>query len=526
MDVRPISCCNTLYKIISKIIANRIKIILPDIISPPQSAFMAGRRIGDNILLVQELMRNYHKDDGSPKCSLKVDLMEDFDTVEWDFLFETLAAFRVLSKVINWIKACITTHKFSISINGELAGFFHSKRGLHQGYPMSHYLFVIAMKVLTKLLAKHVQDSPHYKYHWKCDKIKLSHLCFADDLIMLCHGSSPSATILKMSLDDFFSLSGLKANPAKSDNFLSSVPNDSRQQLINIFSYNGYQNHRYNRYNQGGPRNNNQWGSSSSNPPNNFNSQAPASQQKDKSLEEIVSIVIKTVGIGSEALKNTLHASEQQMTAYMQSNNQRVNSHRASLKKMETQLAQIFDALVKNKAFEGVNEMEMGNQDCVKERQECELEEDESSTATFEEIGELEQDNTKLKLEEELVFKNLDELARLSEEFEEENGRRPRKMLLGVEESAKALRELQEQLNKKEDELKQAKVKECDLIVQLGVIENEMSGRTRQSTRQGSQVSKRRPMRDLKFHHHVSGIQSLRTVWNILGNETSCLKEG
>ncbi|KAK3218473.1 hypothetical protein Dsin_012443 [Dipteronia sinensis] len=238
MDFRPISCCNTLYKIIAKIIANRIKIILPNIISPPQSAFVARRRIGENILLVQELMRNYNKDDGAPKCSLKVDLMKAFDTVEWDFLLETLAAFPVPSKVINWIKACITTPKFSISINGELAGFFHSKRGLCQGDPMSPYLFVIAMEVLTKLLAKHIQDSTHYKYHWKCDKIKFSHLCFADDLIMLCHGSTPSATILKMSLDNFSSLSGLKANPAKSNIFLSSVPNDIRQQLINIFGYN------------------------------------------------------------------------------------------------------------------------------------------------------------------------------------------------------------------------------------------------------------------------------------------------
>ncbi|KAK3189469.1 hypothetical protein Dsin_029030 [Dipteronia sinensis] len=183
-------------------------------------------------------MRNYHKDDGSPKCSLKVDLMKAFNTVEWDFLLETLAAFRVPSKVINSIKVCITTLKFSISINGELAGFFHSKRGLRQGDHMSSYLFVIDMEVLTKLLAKHIQDSSHYKYHWKCDKIKLSRLCFADDLIMLCHGSTPSATILKMSLNYFTSLLGLKANPAKSNISLSSVPNDSRQQPINIFGYN------------------------------------------------------------------------------------------------------------------------------------------------------------------------------------------------------------------------------------------------------------------------------------------------
>ncbi|KAI9178488.1 hypothetical protein LWI28_027143 [Acer negundo] len=111
----------------------------------------------------------------------------------------------------------------------------------------------------------------------------------------------------------------------------------------------GYQIRGYNRFNQRGPRNINHWESFNNYPPNHFNSQAPPNQTKDTSLEEIVSTVIKMVGIGSEALKNTLHASEQRMTTYMQSNDQRANSHGASLKKMETQLAQIFDAMVKKK---------------------------------------------------------------------------------------------------------------------------------------------------------------------------------
>ena len=236
-DFRPISCCNTLYKIIAKIIANRIKPCLPGIISPSQSAFVAGRRIGDNILLVQELMRNYHKDDGTPKLALKVDLMKAFDMVDWGFLLDTLAAFQFPLKVINWIRACLTTPKFSISINGELAGFFSGKRGLRQGDPMSPYLFVMAMEVLSKLLANHIADSPNFKYHWKCDKIQLSHLCFADDLIMLCHGSYHSALVLKSALDEFSLLSGLGANHAKSNTFISGVPNAISQQLINLFGY-------------------------------------------------------------------------------------------------------------------------------------------------------------------------------------------------------------------------------------------------------------------------------------------------
>ncbi|KAK3229895.1 hypothetical protein Dsin_001776 [Dipteronia sinensis] len=147
-DFRPISCFNTLYKIIAKLIENRIKPCLPDIISPSQSAFVAGRCIGDNILFVQELMRNYHKNASCPRLALKVDLKKAFDMVDWGFLLETLAASHFPPKVIMWIKACLTTPKFSISFSGELAGFFSEKRGLHQEDPMSPYLFVIAMVVL------------------------------------------------------------------------------------------------------------------------------------------------------------------------------------------------------------------------------------------------------------------------------------------------------------------------------------------------------------------------------------------
>ncbi|KAK2652910.1 hypothetical protein Ddye_012766 [Dipteronia dyeriana] len=215
----------------------RIKPCLPDIIIPSQSAFVAGRSIGDNILFVQELMRNYHKDIGCPRLSLKVDLMKAFDMVDRGFLFETLAAFHFPPKIITWIKACLTTPKFSISINGELAGFFSGKRGLRQGDPMSPYLFVIAMEVLSKILTKQIADSPSFKYHWKCDKIKLSHLCFADDLIMLCHGSYSTALVLKAALHEFSLLSGLLANQAKSNIFTSGLSSTTNQQLINLFGY-------------------------------------------------------------------------------------------------------------------------------------------------------------------------------------------------------------------------------------------------------------------------------------------------
>ena len=80
-DYRPISYCNTIYKCISKIIAARIKQCLPEIISPSQSALVQGRSIADNVLITQDLMINYHRDHGQPRCALKIDIKKAYDSI-------------------------------------------------------------------------------------------------------------------------------------------------------------------------------------------------------------------------------------------------------------------------------------------------------------------------------------------------------------------------------------------------------------------------------------------------------------
>ena len=124
-DYRPISCCNTVYKCISKIIAARINQCIPEIISPSQSAFVKGRSIADNILITQELMVNYHRDKGPPRCALKVDLKKAYDTISWSCILGILRAMGTPVYLLDCIKACITTPSFSVSVNGELAGFFY-----------------------------------------------------------------------------------------------------------------------------------------------------------------------------------------------------------------------------------------------------------------------------------------------------------------------------------------------------------------------------------------------------------------
>ncbi|KAK0585166.1 hypothetical protein LWI29_024163 [Acer saccharum] len=121
-DFRPISCCNTLYKIIAKIIANRIKPCLLDIISPSQSAFVVGRRIGDNILLVQEILRNYHKDANTPKVALKSNHQDtqDIQVLQHANIVNLEIYMRENDKQSNEMEASIHRIEFQIGQLAEL----------------------------------------------------------------------------------------------------------------------------------------------------------------------------------------------------------------------------------------------------------------------------------------------------------------------------------------------------------------------------------------------------------------------
>jgi len=166
-DYRPISCCNVIYKVISKILANRLKAILPHFISPNQSAFVKDRLLMENVLLASEIVKDYHKDTVSARSAIKIDISKAFDSVQWPFLLNTLSALNIPQKFIHWIKLCVTTASFSVQVNGELSGLFCSARGLRQGCSLSPYLFVICMNVLSKMLDKAAMERK-MGYHPRC----------------------------------------------------------------------------------------------------------------------------------------------------------------------------------------------------------------------------------------------------------------------------------------------------------------------------------------------------------------------
>lgn len=217
-EFRPISCCNLVYKIITKIIANRLKPILQKSISPNQAAFLKGRSLGENVLLASELIRNYNSSSCPRSCMLKVDIRKAFDTISWDFVVKSLEAQDFPPLFVTWIKECITSPRFSVAINGELAGFFPGKKGLRQGDSISPYLFILAMEALSRLLEEAVNRG-EIRLHPMCHEPRITHLLFADDLLIFSDGSRHSLTGIKKVLSSFKEWTGLDMNAAKSEIF-------------------------------------------------------------------------------------------------------------------------------------------------------------------------------------------------------------------------------------------------------------------------------------------------------------------
>nr|GEU79023.1 hypothetical protein [Tanacetum cinerariifolium] len=158
--------------------------------------------IGDDICNA-ELMHNYHRNQESPRCAFKIDIQKAYDTADWKFLENILIKFGFHNTMVKWIMACVSSTSFSLSISGNIHGFFKGKRGLRQGDPISLYLFTLVMEILTLILKRPVRLSESFRYHRYCEEIQLINMCFADDLFIFSRGDVDSSRVIMDSLKEF-----------------------------------------------------------------------------------------------------------------------------------------------------------------------------------------------------------------------------------------------------------------------------------------------------------------------------------
>ena len=146
---RPISLLNSDYKLLSKVLAERLRKVLPEIIHSDQRGCISGRYIGENIRLIDDLL--FEIEQGRlPFSILQLDQEKAFDRVEWSWLFKTLESFNFGSKFINYLKTMYKNAKSSILTNGYQSTYFSITRGIRQGDSLSALLFIIQFEPLMR----------------------------------------------------------------------------------------------------------------------------------------------------------------------------------------------------------------------------------------------------------------------------------------------------------------------------------------------------------------------------------------
>ena len=155
-ELRPISLCNVGYKIISKVLCQRLKSYLPSLISETQSAFVAGRLISDNILIAQEMFHGLRTNKAckGKYMTIKTDMSKAYDRVEWSFIYALLQKMGFDSHWIKLMRECISSVQYRVLLNGQPRGLIIPNRGLRQGGPLSSYLLIMCIEALIANIKK------------------------------------------------------------------------------------------------------------------------------------------------------------------------------------------------------------------------------------------------------------------------------------------------------------------------------------------------------------------------------------
>lgn len=232
-EFRPISICNFMYKVISKIIAKRMQPWMNGIIAHNQTAFVPGREISENIILLREILHTFKQPNRVEKqFVLKVDLAKAFDMLRWDYLFALLPVYGFPPSMCKWIEACIKSAKFTILFNGAGDGFLRPTRGLKQGCAMSPYLFILAMDPLARWLNLKIKQEALKGLKVAPTSQPLSCSMFADDLLLMGKLTNTEVESMAETLQSFCQASGMRINNSKSKVWFSNTVHVQEQPIF------------------------------------------------------------------------------------------------------------------------------------------------------------------------------------------------------------------------------------------------------------------------------------------------------
>lgn len=202
--------------------------VLPEVISHSQSAFVPGRLITDNVLLAYELA-HYLKNKRSTSngvAAIKLDTSKAYDQVEWGFLHSMMIKLGFRQQWADLVMRCVSTVNYRIKVNGEYTETIIPQRGLRQGDPLSPYLFIICAEGLSTMLEKVETDRKIVGIKVCRAAPSVNHLFFADDSLILMRARNEEAQELKRILGIYERVSRQMINKDKSSILFS--PNTTR----------------------------------------------------------------------------------------------------------------------------------------------------------------------------------------------------------------------------------------------------------------------------------------------------------
>ncbi|CAN0877256.1 LINE-1 retrotransposable element ORF2 protein [Linum grandiflorum] len=236
---RPISLCSVVYKALTKCLANRIRSHMAQLIGPNETSFVPGRQISENIIILQEVVHTLRLKKGKRGAFvIKLDLSKAFDRLEWSFVEDTLRRANLPNKFIEIAMACISTPSTQIQWNGGLSAPFQPGRGLRQGCPLSPYLFTLCVERLSNLIMEKISEGTWAPFSLGRGGPALSHLFFADDLVLFGNATIDQCLAIKDCLDRFCEASGQVVSNEKSRIFFSkNVSPSLRRSICNSLTF-------------------------------------------------------------------------------------------------------------------------------------------------------------------------------------------------------------------------------------------------------------------------------------------------
>ncbi|XP_024632876.1 uncharacterized protein [Medicago truncatula] len=236
-DFRPIALANFQFKVITKILADRLALICMCIISPQQRGFVRDRNISDCVIIASEVINSLSKKQYGGNIAIKVDIRKAFDTLDWNFLVSVLKQFGFSNLFCDWIFSILRSAHLSILVNGKAVGYFSCTRGVRQGDPLSPLLFCLAEECLSRFLElERVSNSLQPMSY--CRGISLpTHVLYADDVFICCVGSRKNIRCLLHIFQTYSDTSGQLVNFDKSKMFTGAMTVTRRNMLSHLSGF-------------------------------------------------------------------------------------------------------------------------------------------------------------------------------------------------------------------------------------------------------------------------------------------------